>query len=582
MNSKSIWTASVIIVLSFFSQPVYAQVVLPIDPLLAAYPPVTSEQLLKPAEGDWKLIRRTYDGWAYSPLKQINASNVAKLKPVWSFATGVINGHQAPPIINGGVMFISTPGNQVLALDAKTGNQLWRYKRPLAEDAIVLHPTNRGVALLGDKVYFASGDAVLVAINAKTGKEAWATKVAENKDGYYMSLAPLVAEGKVMVGVSGGELGIRGFIAAYDAVTGKESWKTHTIPAPGEPGSETWPAGGTQWKTGGGSVWVTGNYDSETKTAYWGIGNAGPWMGDQRPGDNLYTAATMALDVNTGAIKGHFQYTPNESYDWDEVSPPILIDFKRNGKEVRGLVNVSRSGYLYFLNREKNGKIGFVDGQPYVNQTAFKGLDANTGRPFINPDQKPSTGKSTFFCPSLWGGKDWPPGAFNPETRMLYIPTNDNLCSTITAGPVTYKPGERFTHGGGTQLHIKDGATFIGEVQAWNVDTGKKAWSVPFAKSPNWGPILTTAGGLVFSGGTNDRKFRAFDATTGKILWEQVTPSGITAMPASYTVDGKQYIAVQSGWGIDPRSKQLRLNELRPGQFPPVPEGGSIWVYALD
>ena len=252
MKSKSIWTASAIIVLSFFGQPVYAQVVLPINPLLAAYPPVTSEQLLKPADGDWKLIRRTYDGWAYSPLTQINASNVAKLKPVWSFATGVINGHQAPPIINGGVMFISTPGNQVLALDAKTGNQLWRYKRPLAEDAIILHPTNRGVALLGDKVYFASGDAVLVAIDAKTGKEAWATKVAENKNGYYMSLAPLVAEGKVMVGVSGGELGIRGFIAAYDAGTGKESWKTHTVPAPGEPGSETWPAGGDQWKTGGG------------------------------------------------------------------------------------------------------------------------------------------------------------------------------------------------------------------------------------------------------------------------------------------------------------------------------------------
>jgi alcohol dehydrogenase (cytochrome c) len=234
------------------------------------------------------------------------------------------------------------------------------------------------------------------------------------------------------------------------------------------------------------------------------------------------------------------------------------------------------------LNRQKDGKIGFVDGQPFVNQTAFKGLDPNTGRPIINPDQKPSTGKSTMFCPSLWGGKDWPPGAFNPETRMLYIPTNDNLCSTLTAGPVTYTPGQRFTHGGSTKLHLKDGATFIGEVQAWNVDTGKKAWSVPFAKSPNWGPILTTAGGLVFSGGTNDRKFRAFDATTGKILWEQVTPSGITAMPASYTVDGKQYITVQSGWGIDPRAKQRLLNELRPGQFPPVPEGGSIWVYALD
>ena len=214
---------------------------LPMPAILKAYPPVTAEKLLKPADGDWPMIRRTYDGWGYSPLDQITTANVARLQPVWIFSTGAVNGHEAPPIVNGGVMFVSTPGNQVIAVEAKSGRFLWRYRRPIPEDAVVMHPTSRGVALYGDKVYLAANEGMLVALDARTGKEVWTADVGGNQSGYYMTLAPLVAEGRVMIGASGGEFGIRGFVAAYDAETGKPAWKTYTVPAPGEPGSETWP-----------------------------------------------------------------------------------------------------------------------------------------------------------------------------------------------------------------------------------------------------------------------------------------------------------------------------------------------------
>ncbi len=321
---------------------------LPMPEILKRYVPISAERLKNPADGDWPMVRRTYDGWGYSPLSQIDTGNVARLQPAWVFSTSMENGHEAPPIVVNGVMFVSTPGNQVLAIDAKTGTLLWRYRRPLPTPVIVLHPTSRGVAVYDDKVYFAAGEAVLVALDAKTGEEKWATTVADNESGYYMSLAPLVADGKVMIGTSGGELGIRGYVSAYDAQTGKEVWKTYMVPAPGEPGSDTWPKG-DEWKTGGGSVWVTANYDQATNLSYWGTGNGGPWIGDRRPGDNLYIASTVAIDVATGQIKGHMQYDPNESWDWDEVSPPILLDFQRGGRTIKGLVNVARSGILYFL-----------------------------------------------------------------------------------------------------------------------------------------------------------------------------------------------------------------------------------------
>lgn len=550
----------------------------PVPAVLQDYKTVTADRLTKPDDGDWTMIRRTYDGWGYSPLAQITPANIQRLQPAWVFATGVNSGHEAAPLVNNGVMFVATPGSQVLAIDAATGNILWRYRRPLPAGTILPHQTSRGVALYGDKVFFAAGDATLVALDAKTGKEAWTKSVADNQTGYYMTLAPLVANGTVMVGASGGELGIRGFVAAFQSDTGEELWRTYTVPAPGEPGSETWPKG-DQWKNGGGSVWVTGNYDPTTNLAYWGVGNGGPWMGDQRPGDNLYTSSTIAIDVATGKIKGHHQYDPNESWDWDEVSPPILVDYQRNGKTIKGLIDVARDGYLWFLERT-DGAINFVEGTPFVKQNVYKSLDPKTGRPEVDPDRKPGTGKTADFCPSLWGGKNWPPIAYSPQTRMIYIPANENLCMTSTGEKVEYTPGGRYL-GARTQLSVAPGADHIGEVQAWNVDTGKRVWTHTYANSQNWGPMLATAGGLVFSGGTNDRMFHAFDAASGKLLWEFPTSSGITGQPVSFLVNGKQYIAVQSGWGVDARSMQAVLNTLIPGKYPEVPEGGAIWVFAV-
>ena len=554
----------------------------PVPPILQSYKPVTADRLKHPEDGDWLMYRRTYDSWGYSPLSQITTENVGRLKPVWTVVTGQLEGHQAPPIVNNGVMFVSTPGSQLLAIDAKKGDLLWRFKRPIPEDMTLLHPTNRGVGLLGDKVYFAAADAVLIALDAKTGNEVWKATVEDYNKGYYMTLAPLVADGKVMVGVSGGEFGVRGFVAAFDAETGKPVWKIYTVPAPGEPGSETWPSG-DQWKTGGGPVWITGSYDPATNLTYWGTGNGGPWMGDQRPGDNLYTSSTIALDVSTGKIKGYFQYHPNDSWDWDEVNPPVVVDYQHNGRTVKGLVYAARDGYLWMLERTAD-KINFVDGKPFVKQNVFKSLDPKTGRPDIDPARKPGTGKKAEFCPSLWGGKDWPPVAYSPKTRLLYVPANENLCHTFTGEPVTYTPGQRFTGAAPANVifSMAPDADHIGELQAWNLDTGQKAWSHPFRNSQLWGPVLATGGGIVFAGGTNDRYFRAFDASNGKILWEFRTGSGVNGVPVAFEADGKQYIAVQSGWGVDAARMQARINLIRTWEFPEVPQGGSVWVFALD
>jgi alcohol dehydrogenase (cytochrome c) len=550
----------------------------PVSPVLQNYTPVTAERLKKPADGDWLMIRRTYDGWGYSPLTQITSANVKKLEPVWLMSTGMNNGHQAPPIVNNGVMFVATSYNQVIAADAKTGALLWRYLSPSPPDARVGKPVSRGVALLDDKVFFALGEAVLVALDARTGKEVWRTKIDENKSGFYSTGVPLVADGKLLVGISGGDGPTRGFVAAYDVETGKELWKTYTIPAPGEPGGDTWK--GDQWKTGGGSTWVTGNYDAETNLAYWGVGNGYPWVGYQRPGDNLYTASTIAIDAATGKIKGHFQYTPNESWDWDEVSPPLLIDFKRGNRTLKGLVNFTRSGYMYYLERA-DGAIHFIDGAPYVKQNVFEGIDAKTGRPTIDPAHKPDIDKVADFCPSWHGGKNWVPGAYSPKTRLIYIPTQENLCAVMVGRSIPSRDGGPNRVATTNQMYIAPGADHISEVQAWNVDTGKKAWAHNFAKSPNWGAMMATAGGLVFSGGTNDRMFRAFDATSGEVLWEFPTNSGVYAPASSFMLDGKQYIAVVSGWGQDARSMESRINGVSPGNFPEVPEGGVIWVFAV-
>ncbi len=541
------------------------------------YTPVTDERLRSPNPDDWLMYRGTYDSWGYSPLDQITTDNVSRLVPVWSLSTGVISGHQSPPIVNDGVMFVTTPEDQVLAVDARSGDLLWRHRRQLPDDALRAHWTNRGVGLYGDRVYFTTHDAFVVALDAGTGEVEWEASVADYRTGYYMTMAPLVANGKVLVGASGGERGIRGFVAAYDANSGEEVWRSHTVPGPGEPGNETWP--GDTWRTGGASIWITGSFDPELNLTYWGTGNPGPWIGDQRPGDNLYTNSVVAFDADTGELKAYHQYHHNGSWDWDEVSAPLLIDVSRGGRTIKSLVHPARNGYLWLLEREADA-INFVDANPYVDQNVFASIDPVTGRPEYNQERKPGTNKPATFCPSLWGGKDWPPAAYSPQTGYLYIPANENLCSTIVGREVEYRPGAGYT-GATSQVFVADGADHLGELQAWDLSTGEQVWTHEFPESQNWGPILTTGGGLVFSGGTHDRYFRAFDARTGDVLWEQRTNSGVIGVPSSFAIDGVQYIAVQSGWGVDAQGMQRAVNQHLDRNIQ-VPQGGVIWVFALQ
>ena len=549
----------------------------------ANYTPITEARLKNPEPSNWLMYRGNYAGWGYSPLKQVNDKNVKDLTVAWSLTTGLQEGHQSPPIVNNGYMFVTTPGSQVIALDAKTGGELWRFKKDLPADLLQLHPTNRGVALYGDKVYYTTLDTFLIALDAKTGKKIWESKIGEWKNGYYTTAAPLVARGKIIVGISGGEMGIRGFVKAFDAETGAESWVFHTTAAPNEQGGDTWP--GETYKTGGGGTWVTGVYDPETNLTFWGTGNPGPWPTEGRKGDNLYTTSVIALDVDSGKLKGHHQYHWMDAWDWDEVSAPILIDTEVNGKKVKTAVHAGRDGYLWVLERTKD-KINFLAAHKYVEQNVFSGIDSKTGRPSYVAERTPGKHGPTTFCPSLWGGKDWIPEAYNPDTGLFYIPANNNLCSELPAPEenLAYTPGGIYI---GYPIpdvlgSLRPGKNFskgVGELQAWNLNTGKQVWMHNF-KTFNWGPLMTTGGNLVFAGGTNDRMFRAFDAKTGAVLWEYPMPSGVTGVPTSYEVDGVQYVAVQSGWGVDAQRMQAGWDAVTNTKTN-VPQGGTVMVFKL-
>ena len=482
--------------------------------------------------GSWLSYSRNYLGHRYSPLAEITPQNVAGLKVKWAVQMPERR-NEVSPLVADGVMYISGP-NSAAALDLKSGRQLWRWSRPVPADyqSIGFGHVNRGPAILGDQLYVATLDCYLVALDIKSGQERWASKVEDYKTGYSLTMAPLAFRDKVVIGISGGEAGIRGFVDAYDVKTGQRAWRFYTIPGPGEPGFESWKSGG--WKTGGGSTWVTGAYDPQLNIVYWGVGNPGPdWNGDDRPGDNLYTCSLLALDGDTGKLKWHFQFTPHDTHDWDSAHVPVLLEADVRGKKRKLVVVANRNAFYYALDRESGE---FVAGREYAHQTWAKGLD-DSGRPQVIPGTEPSE-EGELVWPNLNGATVWFSPSYSPLTKLFYVAVRETG-ATYYKREAEYKPGTFFAGGGQQELPRDD---VWGAIRALEPATGRKVWEFKM-QSPPWAGVLSTAGGLVFSG-TPEGNFFALDAKTGKALWDFQTGGGIAANPIAFNIDGREHIAI--------------------------------------
>jgi alcohol dehydrogenase (cytochrome c) len=520
---------------------------------------------------DWLTYSRTYHGHRYVPLDQITPANVQRLRPVWAFTTGGENrGLEATPLIHEGVIYLSADESRVFAIDARTGRAKWRYDPKVAEEAERIYccgSNNRGVALLGDKVFVGTMDARLVALDKETGEVRWEQQVIPWEQGYSVTGAPLVVKDMVLTGVAGGEFGIRGFVKAYDAETGEPRWTTYTIPGPGEPGNDTWP--GETWKHGGGSTWTTGVFDPELDLVYWNTGNAGPWNCQVRKGDNKWTAGTIAMDAGSGEIRWGFQYTPWDCWDYDAVSTPVLADVTIDGQERKVLLHHDKNGFFYVLDRTDGG---FVYGEPIVPGINWaRGLDPNTGRPDVNPEMIAKSGGPEVapIIPSLEGAIDWQPLAFNPDLGHVFFMSNDWAMGYRFWEEGTFAPptqGEWYLGADYQQyLTSEHPGNFVG----FDVANRKVLWRVA-SPAPFWAGALVTKSNLVFTG--DMRGFvMAIDGHTGTPLWQFQTGSGIIGSPISYELDGVQYLAVPSG-GIG-GDMSFYYTE---------PKAGNLWVFALD
>ena len=516
---------------------------------------VTYDRILKAGAEpqNWLTYGGAYTSQRYSTLTQITPSNVAQLEAKWMLQDQVFGAWQSNPLVVDGVMYVTERPNDVMAVDAKTGRVYWLYRyTPAPESKVCCGANNRGVAILGDTLYMGTLDAHLVAIDAKNGKPLWNIAVADVKLAYSITLSPLVVKDKVIVGVGGGEYGIRGFIAAYDAKTGKEVWRFYTIPGPGEPGHDSWR--GEDWKSGAASVWVTGSYDPDLNLTYWGIGNPGPdWNPAQRPGDNLYSDSVVALDADTGKLKWHFQFTPNDGYDYDSVQVPVLADLNWKGTPTKAMLWANRNGFFYVLDRT-TGK--FLLGTNFVKVNWASGLD-ESGRPIQTP--QPS-GMPTW--PGNQGGTNWYPPAFSPRTGLFYFSAWENYSTIYRREQATYTPGGNFSGGGpgpntpvpgaptvgiGRRSPINNWTDAVGNgaVMALDPQTGKPKWKVTQFDVTDGG-MLVTAGDLLFTGG-REGYFHALDAKTGKLLWKASLGGQIVMAPITFQVDGKQYVSVISG-----------------------------------
>ncbi|QEC66616.1 PQQ-dependent dehydrogenase, methanol/ethanol family [Panacibacter ginsenosidivorans] len=488
--------------------------------------------------GNWFTYSGNYAATRFSPLQQITTSNVQKLAPVWIYQLRNPQGpFETTPIVVDKVMYISEPPSTVTALDVATGRKIWTYTPDMPKDVKFLGfgPVNRGVAILDNNVYVGTLDAHLICLDAKSGALKWNVVVGDNKLGYAITCAPVAIDGKIIIGISGGEAGIRGFLDAYNAKTGKREWRLYTIPGTGETGNDTWQ--GDSWKTGGAPTWVPGSYDKELNLLYWGIGNPGPdWNGDKRNGDNLYTCSVLAINPTTGKLVWHFQFTPHDTHDWDANQIPVLIDVKINGVVRKALATANRNGFYYLLDR-KTGE--FLAGKAYAKQTWAKGLDAK-GKPIIIPGKEP-TEKGNLVYPSLQGATNWFSPSYSKTSGMFYVSVRE-MGSLYFKQEAEYKPGQYFM-GGGEQLLPGDNA--YGAVKALDPATGAIKWEFRL-QSPPWSGLLSTAGGLVF-GGSVEGNFYALDAVTGKSKWQFQTGGQIVSNPMSFSVNGQQRIAIAAG-----------------------------------
>jgi alcohol dehydrogenase (cytochrome c) len=505
---------------------------------------VTSERLLNAAREpeQWLTYSGAYNGQRYSPLDQVNRGNVQRLVLQWVFQTGVSTVHQSTPLVVDGIMYLSTPQNHAYAIDVRTGRPLWHYERSLPKDlSLCCGPQNRGLAALGDRVFMGTLDAHVVALDAKTGRVRWDVPAAEAGKGNSFTSAPLVVKNKVMIGIAGGEYGIRGFIDAYDVETGKQAWRFYTIPGEGEPGNDTWK--GDSWKRGGAPAWVTGSYDPELNTLYWGTGNPGPQMyGANRLGDNLYSDSLVALDPDTGKLKWHFQFTPHDVHDWDSTHVPVLIDQPIGGQPRKLVAVANRNGFFYLLDRT-NGK--FLLGKPYTEVTWAKEIGAD-GRPVLIPNTDPSA-EGTRVCPGGVGGTNWHSPSFSPKTGLFYLFSKEQ-CHAFMADEKLeppHHPGRPYIGSAFFALPLEKDASAVRAVEP---ATGKIRWEFKHF-SGAWAGVLSTAGGLVFSG-DGQGNFIALDAMTGRDLWHVLLGASIQTAAISYAVDGRQYIGILSGGSL--------------------------------
>ena len=531
-------------------------------------------------------------GQRHSALNGVNAKTISKLVPVWSMSFGgeKQRGQQSQPLVNNGKMFVTASYSRIFAVDSKTGKKLWKYEHRLPEGIMpCCDVINRGAALYDNLVIFGTLDAQLVALDQNTGKVVWREKIDDYSAGYSYTAAPLIAEGLLLTGVSGGEFGVVGRVEARDPRTGKMVWSRPMVE--GHMGytwdkdgnkkengisgttNASWP--GETWKTGGAATWLGGTYDAKTGLAYFGTGNPGPWNSHVRKGDNLYSASTVAIDVKTGQIKWHYQTTPNDGWDFDGVNE--FVTFDMDGKRVGA--KADRNGYFYVIDAA-NGKL--QNAFPFVTKTTWaNGIDLKTGRPNMVPENRPgdptaaggdgAKGKAVFAAPGFLGGKNQMPMAYSPKTGLFYVPSNE-WGMEIWNEPITYKKGAAYLGAGFTIKPLYD--DYIGSLRAINPKTGKVEWEVKNS-APLWGGVLT-AGDLVFWG-TPEGYLKAADAKTGKVVWQFQTGSGVVAPPITWTEGGEQYISVVSGWGgavpLWGGEVAKKVNFLE--------QGGSVWTFKL-